>query len=768
MFEKLFKFDSIQFAEGEIGFQVGQAAFLFGVIVLFLVVGFCVVYFITNIYTSDRARAVSLGLRIPALLLLCLPLFEPVLITPDVVPDENFVAVLVDASASMTIPDGTLGPTRNDDARHILFDEDDGILSGIEENFKVRYYAFSDDALRTDSLHQADDEGRETNLTAALDRVISDFKGLPLSGIVLLTDGGDNSTEVPLNKAEELRGLDIPIHIVGLGQERFEQEREILDVVVSKGVGETTGAEIEVKVRSWVTETAPVTFNIYRGENLVFTENRRLKGGGKIDQLAFFYEPQETGAHEYRIEIGEAAQELNTANNGLDMLIDTRKDTLRVLYFEGHLRQDFKFIKRALEDDQVVEFTSISRTGTGKLYRQGIKTPDELAGGFPITPEDLYKFKAVTFGDVEASAFSLEQLRMIEQFVRVRGGGFLMMGGQQSFVEGDYWNTPVADLLPVELDPGRRTVSPRRFTDPTRPSDKEQGFQFVPTAAGLESPILKFSPDPAVNRTRWADVPKLTSINYLGAVKPGAVVLAQKPEDDYGEREPLLVVQRYGKGRTAALATASTWRWQMMLEADDARHERFWQQLARWLAASAPNRVNIDMGQARFAPDQEFPMTVNVYGTGYRPLGGAEVRGLLTDPFGGVRELAFEEELTAEGTYTTPFVALDEGVYELDVIAETDAGEIGSHTRSFLVRPSNKEFYDATLKRTFLEGLAAANNGYYYAPAAVEDIPINLRSRRTSTSIFRAEYLWDMPLLFALVILLLSVEWMYRRRKGLP
>ena len=153
MFDKLFKFDSIQFAEGEIGFQVGQLGFLLGFIVVFLVVGFCVVYFITNIYTSDRARAVSLGLRIPALLLLCLPLFEPVLITPDVVPDENFVAVVVDGSASMTIPDGAYGPTRAADARHILFDEDDGILPGIEENFKVRYYTFSDDALRTEALY---------------------------------------------------------------------------------------------------------------------------------------------------------------------------------------------------------------------------------------------------------------------------------------------------------------------------------------------------------------------------------------------------------------------------------------------------------------------------------------------------------------------------------------------------------------------------------------------------------------------------------------
>ncbi len=767
MFERLFKFDGVQFAEGEIGLQAGQALVVFGALLLFLLVGFCVVYFITNIYTSNRARAVSLGIRIPVLLLLFIPLFEPVLIMPDVVPDENFVAVLADASESMSIPDGALGPTRSDDLQHVLFDESDGIAPGLAEHFKLRYYAFSDDALRIDSLQHARADGHATNLSAALDRILDDFRGVPLSGIVLLTDGGDNSGEVPLNKAEELRSLDIPLHIVGLGREAFRQEREILDVAVSEGVGETAGTEIDVKVRSWVPEAAPVDFTIYRGGEPVFSEQRSLKGGGKIDQFSFFYEPPETGAAEYTIAIAEAPGELNTANNTLHLLIDTRKDTLRVLYFEGQMRQEFKFIKRALEDDPVLEIATISRTGTGKFYRQGLKRPDELAGGFQTTEDELYAFKAVLFGDVEAAAFPPQQLQRIEQFVRERGGGFLMLGGRNAFSEGNYENTPVADLLPVALDPSRRMVIPRAFAAPDAPPEA-QGFQFAPTATGLESPILKFSPDPEANRLRWSEVPGLTSLNYLGAVKPGAVVLAEKPEDDFGDREPLLVVQRYGKGRAAALATASTWRWQMLLEADDARHERFWRQLARWLVAAAPDRVDLDLGQRRFAPGDEIPMTVNVYDARYLPLGGALVQGLLTDPFGSVREVAFQEELTRAGTFTAPFVPQDEGVYELTVTAQADAGTVGSQTQTFLVRPSRKEFYDATLKRAFLEGLATANGGFYYAPTEAEAIPVNLRSRRTSTSIFRAEYLWDMPFLFGLVILLLSAEWIYRRRKGLP
>lgn len=766
-FEWLFKFTRLQFAEGEIGFQAGQALFVVGVLLVFLVVGFGVVYFITNIYTSDRSKAISLGLRIPALLLLCLPLLEPVLITPDVVPDENFVAVLVDGSASMTIPDGTFGETRRDDALHLLLDEEAGIIPGLEEHFKLRYYTFSNEAERVDSVQYALADGRETNLTTALDRVMSDFRGVPLSGIVVLTDGGDNSTEIPLNKAEELRNQDIPLHIIGLGNESFTQDREILEVTVSKGVEETTGAEIDVKVRSWVEEPGPVTFNLYRGDELVFTEKQALKGNGKIDQFSLFYEPEETGADEYRLEVEGARGELNTANNVLNMLIDPRKDTLRVLYFEGQLRSELKFIKRALEDDQVVDFTSVSRTGTGKLYRQGIKSVNELRGGFPTSEEELYAFKAVVFGDFEAAAFTPEQIAMVEQFVRVRGGGFLMLGGLNTFANGNYWDTPVADVLPVELDPRRRTVIPPQFADPNKPAE-DQGFRFIPTPAGYESPILKLSPDGRVNRRRWDSMPGLTSINYLGSVKPGAVVLAEKPEDEFGASEPLLAIQRYGKGRSAALATASTWRWQMQLDAEDTRHERFWRQLVRWMAASAPERVNLDLGQQRFVPGEAMPLSVNLFDKRYIPVERAEVRATVVDPFGSVREITFQPELTEAGTYTATFVPQEEGVYAIDVRAEVDGQVLGTQTEGFLVRPSNKEFYDATLKRAFLEGLTTANNGFYYTPAAASAIPENLRSRRTSTSIYRAEYLWDMPLLFGLVLLLLSAEWFYRRRKGLP
>ncbi len=762
MVETLFKFDRINFAEGSVGFQ-SDGIIGWMVLVVLLLAALVLLYRTTDRYAKPRDRALSFGLRAAALVLLCVPLLEPVLITPDVVPDENFVAVLVDESESMNVPDGRGGVSRWEDVGDVL----GRIAPEMEGHFKVRYYAFGEEAQRVDSVARTAASKHGTNLASALDRVLSDFRGLSLAGVVLLTDGADNSRAVPLNHAEALRDRDVPLHVVGFGRETADGERELLEAAVVEGVDETTGSEIDVKIRSWRPEPEPVAVGLYRGDELVRSETRALKGEGKIDRFTLYYETPAQQAGEYSVRIEEASGEINVANNSADVLIDPRQDTLRVLFIEGHPRRDFKFIKRALEDDPAVHFTSILRTGTGKYYRQGIRRPDELAGGFPASEEELFGFDAVLFGDVEASHFSLDQLAMIERFVRLRGGGFAMLGGGSTFAEGAYWDNPIADLLPVALDPSRRTALPRSFGDSEKPPG-EQGFRFMPTDAGLGNPILRLAADPSENRTRWTQMPGLTSINLLGPVKPGAAVLAEKPDDAFGGGEPLLVVQRYGKGRSAALATASTWRWQMLLEADDERHARFWRQFARWLAASAPSRVNVSMDGDRFAPGDEIAARVDAFDERYRPVSEADLRATLTDPFGTAIDVAFRPDLGDAGSFTTTILPAVEGVYTLEVSAAAGGAEIGIDRQRFLVRPSRREYYDAVLKRPFLEHLAEKARGFYYAPEDADAIAPNLRGRRTSTSIFTIDYLWDMPFLFGLVLVLLSAEWIFRRRKGLP
>lgn len=765
-FQKLLKFTSLEFSEGSAVFGTN---FIVPVILIIaaLFAAFGAVFYLTNLFSQKKVRFISIFLRGLALLLLVLPLLEPVLITPDVVPNENFLAVLTDNSLSMTITDGRFTETRSGDMKYILNDPDTGVLPELEQNFKVRHYSFDTGIERSDTLTMKPPDGIGTGISSAIARVISDFKGLPLSGIVLLTDGGDNTNDDPFETARELRSRNIPLHIIGLGQEALSNERELLDLSAGKGLEEGTGAEVSVKVRSWIEETGPVNLNIYQGDRLVHTETTMLKGDGKIDQFSFFYDPEEKGAVEYSLKIDPLPDEKNSANNIQNMLIDTRKDTIRVLYFEGHLRSDFKFIKRSLEDDQVVQFTSVSRTGSNKYYRQGITDVNELVSGFPQTEEELNRFKAVIFGDIEASYFSLEQLYMIEKFVRERGGGFLMLGGRSSFAEGDYNGTPVSDLLPVEIDPGRRQVVAKRFYDDTKPA-LDQGFKFQLTRAGLLNPLLNLAPDAGTNRALWGEMPPLTSINFLGTVKPGATVLAVKPKDQYGEEEPLFITQRYGRGRAAALATSSTWRWQMMLDSRDTRHERFWRQLVRWLVTSAPDNVNIEMTGNVFTHREEIPVRISVYGDDFEPVDFARIDGRIISPDGEQRSIRFYPDLSVEGEYLSRFTPDQNGVYRLEVNAAENDLQVGSETGYFLVRPSKKEFFDATLKKKFLADIAAESGGIYYEPEDVSNLFSNLRTRKSNTSVFRQEYLWDMPILFLIAFLLLTAEWIYRRRRGLP
>lgn len=749
----MFKFDTVQFAEGTVNLQVSALAVsvLAGILII-LVIAFL------RSQAPLHVRVVSLALRSLAALLLVFPLFEPQLIVPEVVPDENFVAVVVDASDSMLLPDGPDGQTRFTQAKDLLNNAQEGIIRDLEEIFKVRLYTFATTTTRVDSIHQ-DIPAHETDLAAALNRLRVDFRGLPLTGVFILTDGNTTNRNEAIQQAATLRNDGIGVHILGLGNTALNSERELLEVTAHKGLGDQAGAEVEVKIRSASQETDPAKISVYDGDVEVFSESVQLKGDGLVDQLEFFFEPPSTGAREYHVTLEPTSDELNTLNNSLPVLVDTRTDTLRVLYFEGHLRQDYKFIKRALESDQVVNFAAITRTGTGKYYRQGIRSPDELMGGFPTEADVLYGFDAIILGDVEASAFSLRQLQLIESFVRVRGGGFVMLGGRNAFSESDYAGTPIADMLPVRLDFTRAQVLPIRFEG----EDGDRGFVFEPTPDGLGHAFMKLSPDPSLNRILWRGMPKLTSINLLGGVKPGAQVLAVKPEDAFGPEEPLLAIQRYGKGRTAALATSSTWRWQMLLEADDERHERFWQQFARWLAASAPARVDIETSSTRLTPGENHQLDVRVYDEDYLPLTGTELHALVRAPDGTVQPMVIEEDLSDEGLFEMRLTPSNEGVYEVMVEAMLGDELIGQDQRSYLVRHQPMEYYDATLKRDFLEQLATV----YYTPAEASDVSMNLRSRRTSTSVYRAAYLWDMPLLFILSVLLLCGEWLYRRRQGL-
>ncbi len=224
--------------------------------------------------------------------------------------------------------------------------------------------------------------------------------------------------------------------------------------------------------------------------------------------------------------------ELVTQNNVRESLVNVRDVREQILYFEGEPRFEMKFLRRAVADDKNLEVVALQRTADNKymrLFGDEPEDPEELVGGFPKTREELFKYRGLILGSVEAGVFAGDQLQMIAEFVERRGGGLLMLGGARSFGEGGYGGTPVADALPLLIDPRTRASDPSGLAR----------LKIAPTRAGQAHAVTQIAPSEAASIARWNELPQVTAVNAPLAVKPGATVLLNGT-DERGRTQPVL------------------------------------------------------------------------------------------------------------------------------------------------------------------------------------------------------------------------------------
>lgn len=243
----------------------------------------------------------------------------------------------------------------------------------------------------------------------------------------------------------------------------------------------------------------------------------------------------------------------------------------KILYFEGLPRLEPKFIRRATYGSTSVRIVTLQRTADGKYLRIDVDGPSDLANGFPSTREELFKYQGVILGSADASVFSAEQQRMLADFVTVRGGGLLALGGEQSFAEGGWLETPVSYLLPIAFDPNRNRQSPKLSLI----------VNVQPTDEGIDHPALRLDDDKQRAASLWQQLPPVTIVNAVYP-RPGAEILLTGP-DRTGREQVVLAVQQYGAGRAVAFTPQDSWVWVMRAKVDSAVHERFWRALLAWL-----------------------------------------------------------------------------------------------------------------------------------------------------------------------------------------
>jgi hypothetical protein len=745
IFQFLFKYPPVAFERGRLALSSGWPVWALGIAIALAAA-------LAGVYLARQRPRLTTpgklfvwGSQSLTLAILLVLLWRPSLVLSTLVPQRNVLAVLVDDSRSMAMAED--GVQRVERVREVLNDSAP-LLAELREKFQVRTYSFSDQARRLKSAQDLKAEGTSSRVEGALTEVYSELRHLPLAGMILVTDGAQNIGASSPEILQEIEARKIPVYALGVGQEEFRRDLQIDELTMPRTAlpGSLVAATVTVRQRGYLGQTARL--EVRDGSKLLKTREIEF-GPAPVQTIPISFTPQTKGIREYTVSITPSAAEPIPENNRQSRLVEVQDRAARILYIEGEPRWEYKFIRRALEQEQSLKLASILRTSANKFYRQGIENAGELAEGLPA-PKELFKYDGLLIGSIAAGFFSAEQQKSIYEFVSRRGGGVLFLGGRESLGAGGYQNSSLADLIPVDLKARAGTGLLQR----TR-------AKFRLTTRGWER--LQLAEDETANRDNWEKLPDLGTYQATGEPKPGAVVLGEAVAAN-GDEVPVLVSQRFGRGRGFLFATDGSWRWRMELEASNHSHEIFWRQLLHALISETPPFVSIVPEKALYADETRVRVVAHVYDENFEPVNAATAVATAHSPDGTTQELTLQHSAEEDGVFWGEWEAAPTGVYRVDLNAKVADKEVGSATAYFQRADGMLEYFSAEQNVPLLTRLAEQTGGKYYPLEEAAALPEQLTYSPAGVSIPEVRELWDMPFWLLLLFLLKGSEWALRRR----
>lgn len=721
-----------------------------------------------------RAKALLLALRILVLLLLAIWALGPALEYRRTEDVRGLLLAAVDVSASMQRRDMPPKYTytrlaKNDvpisrlaAVTQALADQHQA-LAEISKQSDIELFAFDAAPKPARQIRPDRDEplplpDKATGLATALgDALAAAFDpyaaaGRDISAIVLLSDGCNNTSDViaPDKFAALMGSRGVGLYTVGVGSDIAGGSTRILTV-------KTLAAADEVEAFNSLPITAIIEATGLKdrrievvcrfGQKVVDTSVIAMDADRVSRTVRFVHVPLTSGFHRLSV----SAKPVGTTVPGLggqtsaDKLVHVVDRELRLLYLEGKFRYEAKYITQAII--------------TGRRFgvdRRVLLSPLQ-AGNPAALPQQLQQwlaYHAIILGDVSASDFTQKQLEIMRDLVAKYGKGLCMIGGTRSFGRGGWADTPIADVLGLDLSQSKAQI--------------DQKLKIVPTTEGLASQIMRIGGPGQDTAAAWAKLPALPGANQLSGLKPGAVALAKTAAG-----QPMIVAQQYGKGRSLAIAFDTTWRWVLTPKDTADMQRRFWRQVALYLTAPKGNiwvvtdRTTYDL--RRLASGAEvIAVSAGIEDTQGRPMTDAPVTVTLTGPDKKPQPLQLRRAgIMRTGQAPTP---KDPGVYTLKITGKVNR-KVLTAEHKFEVLRHDLEKKQVLANLDLLKQMARAGNGKYVPLAQVRNLLNELRiaTRPKTREVIHhedltARFRWP---IVAAIIIILCAEWSLRKRKGL-
>ncbi len=745
---------------------------------------------------SHGLRLVCAFLKLVGIATLLACLLEPMWSDERAKPGANVIAAVADNSMSMTLRDRDAAEPRGDTLRRVLTGERNLWHTKLKESFEVRDYLADSRLQPSQDFRELTFDGRTTALGHTLEQLKERHRGQPLAAVILLTDG----IAADLNDPEKVRGLP-PIYPVIFGKEGPARDLAVTNNTVTQTSFEDAPVTIQAEVSALGfagEEIVGRLFPVEAGKEAPRDKplmEQTLKVPGNDSKVVFRFQirPVKTGVLFYRFVASaktEGAPEATQANNESIVTVDRGAGPYRILYVSGRPNWEYKFLHRAVEADEQTQMVGLIRVapreakftfrgragessnplfrGFGNQSKEDIERYDqpvfvrlntadefELRGGFPKTPEELFKYRAIIMGDLEAEFFTADQMSLVQRFVSERGGGVLALGGMESFREGKFARTAIGDMLPVYLDTKVEAA-------PTGP------LRIALTREGWLQPWVRLRTNESEERERLAALPSFDVLNRTGVPKPAAMVAATVTD---GQHEfPALVTQRFGRGRTAALLIGDFWQSGLGDEKRQADLLKAWRQIVRWLVADVPESVEL---RTEPQPDgSSVRVQLRARDAKFQALDNAVVTLKVTRASAPADEapitLTAEASTREPGLYEATYIPRESGGYRLEASVASDTGAAaGAAATGWTSDLAAAEYRDLKPNRALMEQLARQTGGRVLAPEDLDSFARELPLHRAPITESWTRPLWHTPWMFLFALACFVGEWGVRRYQGL-
>ncbi len=717
-----------------------------------------------------RRRRTLLILRGLVILLVVLAMLRPTRTSTESQAQTAVLLLLVDQSRSMQLPHSSSQMSRWAAERKTL-QQIEPVLAKLDKKLEVKVYSYATElgpSLWEDGklVLPKKADGKSTDIGTSLHDAIRQELGKRLAAVVLMGDGTQTAFHPGVEiyaAARELGNLGYPLYTVPYGPAGdVSQSRDVAVVNLPDQYTVFVKNKLlirgDVRVRGYVNKEIPVQARIIDSagaEKIIGPVSIRADQDNQAVTVELEYVPEEPGQYKLVLEAVEQPGELVTKNNQLTAFLTVLEGGLKVLYVEGALRQEQKFIRWALDRSADIDLD----------FRW---FPQRLRDRWPVDLGDAItkgNYDVFILGDCDSRALGKAQLESLAGQVE-QGRGLMTLGGYHAYGPGGYHETVLGDVLPIEMNRFAR----QEFDRPDEMRWHVPGpLPMVPVRA---SPITLLAA-PEQNQAAWRELKPLTGANRWSGLKdaPGVQLLAQSPDN-----VPLLVSGAYGEGRVLAFAGDSTWQW--WRQGLQQRHKRFWRQAVLWLARRddlTRHDVWIDLEQRRFAVDSDVAFTAGARTATGDVIRSASLEATFTDAKGKKHPV----KLTHDGDHFRGVIArVDQpGSASIEVVATgADGKQLGTAAAHFEITDRDVELSNPAADHDQLARLARFTRDAGGRLVAPEQLPkvldeIDRHPPKMAEEVLTRWQLgdtWiDAWLVLACLVGLLAAEWFLRKRWGL-